>query len=198
MKIFNGLLTSLALASCFTAAQATPILIGSSTLATSNDLTVVQDVTSTYQFLDLSSTIGWSQAEALAKYGSQGFSLGTSADAARLFSSFGFSFADSSSYVKLNVSASQATSFTRYLGTTYGDAAIASFSDTTYGQSYFCISSGSCSPTNFFNQSDLSEGDSEVGVFLVRTSKNVPEPGSVALLSLGLIGVAMARRAKKR
>lgn len=175
------------------------VLVGAATLNTSGDLTVVADGQNAYQFLDLSVTRGMSQASALSLYGASGFALASSNDLTRLFGAFGFSYFSNGALSPLTVTADQANSFISYLGTTFSNESLGSYYDVSHGQSYTCISVSKCLYGSFVYTRNLSSGNSSVGVYLVRAGAptNVPEPGSIALLGLGLAGFAVARRAKK-
>lgn len=208
MKSKKVLLASSLLTLCLGVAHAAPTLVGTSTLETQEDLTLIKDGATTYEFLDFTSTVGMSQKSALALYGPKGFTLGTDEDVSRLFDSFGFSYStnfQASGYpywgtAPLNVSIDTARYFDSYLGITesVGDGSLASFRDRKFGQSYFCVAAFECQPNSFVSNSDFSSGAEALGVVLVRaaTVTLVPEPSQSALTLIGLLGIgaAVARR----
>lgn len=170
------------------------VLLGTGKLNTQNDLTLVQAGAKTYAFLDLSFTKGWSQARAIATYGVHGFAIATDVHLRELFSSFGFGYGNQKGgSFTLDVSDEQVRAFNSYLnGST---AAMGSFLDTSYGQSWSCISitNQGCNPGSFVENKDYSIGIFS-SVYLVRQTGDVPEPGSFALIGLGVAGLVAARR----
>ena len=190
-------LAAAALAMAGVAAQA-GTLLGSGTLLTTDDLTRVQVGGSVLEFLDLSTSNGQSWTTALANYGSFGFSVAFARDVSELFGAFGIAFPGMPGVVTVSATAAQSASFDAYLGLTTASASLGSYKDDAIGNSYFCISTGGCGPTNFTFNFDRSGGDGVVGVTLVRDGGSagvVPEPGSLALFGLaGLAAFAALRR----
>jgi len=177
------------------------LLLGTATLAAENDLTVVKTDQATYEFLDLNFTLGWSQAEALAEYGSKGFAVATDIEMRELFGSFGIDYLSrKNGSAALKVSRDQAISFSDHLYLGNG-MALGSFIDTDFGQSWSCISFNSCNPTSFVSNGDFSSGFPLAGVYMVRQLtedlSEVPEPGSFALIGLGVAGLLVTRRRQK-
>ena len=173
-------------------------LIGTGTLLTTDDLTRVQVGSSVLEFLDLSTSNGQSWTTALANYGGYGFTVAHNSAVSELFGAFGIAFPGVGGLATVSATAAQSASFDAYLGLTASRASLGSYKDNAFGNSYFCISTGGCSPTNFTLNADLSGGDGVVGVTLVRdggSASAVPEPGSLALLGLaGLAAFAALRR----
>lgn len=208
MKSMIKLLPAALIAACaFVApAQAAPIVVGTATLINENDLTVIEDGAVAYEFLDLTATAGLTQAQALASYGTYGFMLAGTADITRALGAFGFTYVTPGAFTSLGENAANSNSFINYFGKTldfvvnYSSAG--SFMDDVVGHSYLCISNNLCSPPNFVNNSALFDGSNWIGVFLVRqagdSSADVPEPASLAILGLGLAGVAATRRRRAK
>ena len=190
-------LVAAALAMAGMAAQA-GTLLGTGTLLTTNDLTRVQVGSSVLEFLDLSTSNGQSWTTALANYGGFGFTVAHDSAVSELFGAFGIAFPGMGGVATVSATTAQSASFDAYLGLTAPRASLGSYKDNAFGNSYFCISTGGCSPTNFTLNADLSGGDGVVGVTLVRdggSASVVPEPGSLALLGLaGLAAFAALRR----
>ena len=190
-------LAAAALAMAGVSAQA-GTLLGTGTLLTTDDLTRVQVGSTVLEFLDLSTSKGQSWSTALMNYGSFGFSVAFARDVSELFGAFGIVFPGMPGGVTVSATAAQSASFDAYLGLTFARASLGSYKDDVIGNSYFCISTGGCVPTNFTLNADLSGGDGVVGVTLVRnggSANAVPEPGSLALIGLaGLAAYAALRR----
>ena len=68
-------------------------LLGDATLYSPNDLTVVADGNTTFQFFDLTASYGLSVSTAVATYQNAGFRWATAADMAALLSAFNISYA---------------------------------------------------------------------------------------------------------
>lgn len=194
----------LSAAALATPASATPLLIGSATLNLANDLTVIQDGNQVLQFLDLPLTLGMTVANALGKYGGDGFHWATGAEVAQLYAAFGVTYQSVfNDVVFLRVPPGQAAAYTSYLGTTFSDAAIGFIDDTTAAafRTYSCISEAACPVGAFVVNSDqLADSHPQFGVFLVRsTAIPVAEPGTAALIGIGFAGIfALRRRGGKK
>lgn len=190
------LLTAALLAASPVSANAA-LLVGSATYSVAGDLTEVQDGALTYQFLDLTSTQGLSQAVALATYGSGGFTVATSVEMTALYNAFGFTYVATNGFAPLgDLTPAEATSFIDYFGDTFDGASLGTYIDATYGQSYNCIGFDVCATNGFNNFEDVSGGDALLGVYLVRTAAEIPEPAMLALFGLGAAALGFARRRK--
>jgi hypothetical protein len=200
--------TVCALAISFVASGAnSATLLADGALNTAGDLTRVSEGASVLEFLDWTVTIGQSAAAALATYSAAGFSVATETQMASLFSAFGMTYAFlPGNYVDLtasgNVTSAQASAFTASVGATFYDAALATYANSAANgpYSYLCVSVSSCSPASFTSDTDISSGDSIVGIALVRTGgiSAVPVPAGLPLLLTGLAGFVGLRRKQKR
>ena len=184
-----------------TPAAAVPVLLGNATLNSADDLTVIQDGGQVLQFLDFSATQGASVANSLATYGASGFRWATGVEVAQLYAAFGFTYQSiATTFAILNVPAANAASFTSYLGTTAGDAALGWIDDNTTASfhTYACISVTRCTPNAFVeNTRSFWPEFASIAVYLVRDQpNNVPEPGTLMLFGLGILG-AMSMRGKR-
>jgi hypothetical protein len=202
-------LKSILLASAIIAAGAAAqaaTLVGNGTYAVANDLTLINDGGSTFEFLDLSFTLGQSVTTALSTYGGDGFAVADEDQIIALLDAFDIVYAfiaDGGSFNNLGVASSVAASFTASLSTTFrsnaslGTYANASGTDT---YSYLCISEGDCGGGSLTRDVDLSSGSSLLGIFLVREGasiSDVPLPAAAPLLAMGVAALALLRRRRR-
>jgi len=205
MKISRFILITTALVA-FTFAPSAPsraaTLLGSGTFNVAGDLTRIDDGGNALEFLDLSVTVGQSEAAALAAYGSAGFTLATAGQVAALFDAFGivYNFVPNS-YVELGASVSASTNLVNYLGVTSAPNGTLGHFDTSgstgNARSYFCIAH--CNPsTGFVNNLNLAPNVS-IGITLVRNSvEATPIPAALPLFASGLGGLGLLGWRRKR
>jgi hypothetical protein len=176
----------LALGAFLSASDANAALIDHTTYTT--------DTTYGLDWLDLTATQGQSVSDALSS--ESGWSYANDSQVRDLLSSFGITYAFTpGTFTALSATAAQAANFETLFGVTEDpDGSFGGYFNSDVGHSAFlCISSGTCDPTSFTRDLDISAGNSVLGQFLVRASAtNVPEPSSIAILvaGLGLIGGA--------
>lgn len=211
MQLF-GLATSLLLFSASpdnlgTAKAAT--LLGNGTFLTPNDLTLIDNSGHVLEFLDLPTTVGQTEAAALATFSGAGFTLATAMQVSALFDAFGivYNFVPGT-VVDLGASASARASFQSFLGATVSNStglgSLGDFDSTGSSmgtRSYFCISTGGCGPASFVNNFGLTPS-TEIGITLVRTgtsSAETPLPAALPLFASGsgVLGFLAWRKKKK-
>lgn len=187
-------------------AQASAVLVGTGTLNTTNDLTVISTGSSTLEFLDLSVTDGMSIAGAVSAYSGYGFRWANEAEVASVFAAFGIAYTSlpgiqTTLVGALTPSLVSTTNFVNYFGITNGiGSSLGWFADDTLGgNSYICISApisvGDCIVNFVYKDSPFNDPSSSIGVFLVRDSgTSVPEPGTLALVGLSLAWISALRR----
>ena len=207
-QCLNSVVGAAALACAFAAAPAAaiPVLVGSATLNTANDLTVIQDGGQALAFLDFAATKGSSVADAVATYGGAGFRWATGTEVAQLYAAFGITYQSiADTFAILNVPLANAANFTSYLGTTFDDAALAWIDDNTSAtrHTYACISETTCNANAFVeNTASFWPSNPDLAIYLVRDQQlSVPEPMSALLVGyglLGLLGLAAMRRSNLR
>jgi hypothetical protein len=201
-------LKSILLASAIIAAGAAAqaaTLVGNGTYAVADDLTLINDGGSTFEFLDLSFTKAQSVASALSTYGGDGFAVADENQITALLDAFGIVYtfiADGGSLNNLGVAFPVAASFTASLSTTFNDGSLGTYANAsgTGTYSYLCISEGTCSDGSFTNDVDLSSGNDQLGIFLVRGGTPppaVPLPAAAPLLAMGVAALALLRRRRR-
>ncbi len=195
-------------------AYAVPVLLGSGTLNTANDLTVVQNGTVNYEFLDLTATYGLSVASSVGLYGGSGFHWANGADMTVLLGAFNIAYghfpggglyAPTSLNPLVSVNAIDAANLATFLGKAPGvNGALGWIDEDTSLTNHTYICTGdACTPKIFLQQGQpFWPAVSIIGTFLVRNydtappQSSVPVPGALALFSLGLAGLGVMRRRK--
>jgi hypothetical protein len=201
-------LKSILLASAIIAAGAAAqaaTLVGNGTFAVADDLTLINDGGSTFEFLDLSFTNGQSVTAALSTYGDDGFAVADENQITALLDAFGIVYtfiADGDSFTNLGVAFPVAASFTASLSTTFNNGSLGTYANAsgTGTYSYLCISEGDCSGGSFTSDFNLSSGSSLLGIFLVREDapiSDVPLPAAAPLLAMGVAALALLRRRRR-
>jgi hypothetical protein len=199
-------LKSILLASAIIAAGAAAqaaTLVGNGTFAVADDLTLINDGGSTFEFLDLSFTKGQSVTAALSTYGDDGFAVADENQIIALLDAFGIVYAfTAGTFNDLGVAFPVAASFTASLSITYLNASLGTYANAsgTDTYSYLCISEGDCSGGSFTSDADFSSGSSLLGIFLVREGASisaVPLPAAAPLLAMGVAALALLRRRRR-
>lgn len=165
----------------------------------------VIDAVNNQEWLRLDVTVGQSVADALALSAADGF-IWASEDALNnlLDQFFGIYGGDPGSragdYLSADTTAGALAQWNSLFGLTFdsiGPTESLGFYDDGVSDwgllSYYGFAGGSPEASNGFQV----EPYFDVGVFLVRDVAEVPEPGTLALLGLGLAGMGLSRRRKK-
>ena len=185
-QILSGLALSLGLILSSSGANATLI----------DHTSYTTDTTFGLDWLDLSATAGQSVASALSS--NSGWSYANNTQVSNLLSSFGITYVFTAGIAtSMSPTVPQVTNFQSLFGVTGGSGyTLGGYFNGAVGHStYLCISNNICGlGGSFTNDVDLSGGNGIVGVFLVRSSETVPEPATLALLALGLLGLGFSRR----
>ncbi len=172
------------------------VLLGTAGLEKDADLTRVATATRTLEFLDLTTTQGWSVDAALFGFGPQGFRLARGDDMRELMSAFGITYVVTGDYLAELISTEKySAAFADYLGATWSDAAFGISYEGARGMLiYSCISTAGCGqPPNYVAMEDLNFGDERMGVYLVREAPlPVPLPATLPLAGIGMLAMAGA------
>jgi hypothetical protein len=204
MHVRNLLAAAAFCVSASAASSAT--LLADGTLNSAGDLTRIEDGGVILEFLDWSVTRGMSVTSALASYSGAGFAVANETQMSALFDAFGMIYAFSAGEsVNLtasgNVTDAEATAFTATVGTTSQNASLATYVDATANSPfvYLCVSLGTCIPSSFSRDADLSTGNQFLGIALVRTApvEVIPLPAALPLLLAGLGGLGLMARRKR-
>ena len=205
MKLnFSRIITSAVLAAATltgTCAQA-GVLLGTGGLEKSADLTRIATASGTLEFLDLTTTQGWTIEDALFGYASQGFRVAGGDELSELMGAFGITYFITGDYMaELASTEAQSKAFVDHVSATWGDAA--------YGISYeagrnmymfSCIAIKNCGePPNYIAMEDYTYGNELMGFYLVRDGAvAVPLPATPALFGAALLAMAALRRRAPR
>jgi hypothetical protein len=191
---------------CAAPVTAGPILLGTNTLNLVDDLTVIKTSSGeTWEWLDLTSTLGLSVAEAVDAFAPLGFHWATGVDVAELYGAFGFPYLSPpvGGTVILNHLPEQ-TVLMDYIGITridHNDPGLKLFAATGWiddlttdtHHTFSCISNGqgACSPPQgeVRNMKIGVAQNGTTGTYLVRTTP-VPEPSTSLLLLVAFGAVA--------
>ncbi len=200
---FSRIITSALLAAAAltgTCAQA-GVLLGTGGLEKSADLTRIATASGTLEFLDLTTTQGWTIEDALFGYAPQGFRVAGGDEIRELMGAFGIAYFVTGDYMaELDATGTQSKAFVDHVSATWGDAA--------YGISYeagrnmymfSCIAIDNCGePANYIAMEDYTYGNELMGFYLVRDAVEVPLPATPALFGAALLAVAALRRRAPR
>lgn len=178
------------------------VLLGTGSLEKDADLTRIKTATGTLEFLDLTSTQGWSVEQALFGYASQGFRLANGGELAQLLGAFDINYVITADYMaELPGTVKQSAAFVDYVGTTWGDAAFGMSYEASRNMIIFsCVSTSSCGePHNYVAMEDYNYGNELMGSYLVRDAAvAVPLPATLPLIGAGLLAMAALRRRERR
>jgi hypothetical protein len=172
-------------------------LLADGTYQNANDLTRINNGGTVLEFLDLPLTTFETPTQALATYGSAGFTLATASQVTALFDAFGIVYGFVPGDVYDLGAVPNAASFVSHLGATQFGTLSAGHFDAGFG-SYFCIG---CAQ-NFVSNNNITFSSAIVGSTLVRTAAvvaPVPLPAALPLFATGLgaIGLLTWRRKRK-
>lgn len=178
-------------------AAAAPVFVGTSTLNTADDLTVVSDGATTLEFLDLTATYGLTITASVSAYAAQGFRWADGDEVSKLFAAFNIVYGiNTNALYVLGANPADTANLANLLGRdTSSNAALGWLDDgtTSFRQTYACLSA--CSNDSFVNNASYQGAHPQIATFLVRdVAAAVPEPSTLALLGAALAGLAAMRK----
>jgi hypothetical protein len=188
---------------CFSFPAASATILGTGTLNVTDDLTRIDAGSFILEFLDLPFTRNTSVASALSTYETDGFTWATGSQVSELYNAFGFPHPISGSGVfDLAASPSSRANYLSFLGETIPNATLGWIDYNTGSQhTHDCISvEGRCAPdAHTITRASLWPTHEFIGVYLVRATPAppIPEPTTIAIFTLGLLGLGAARRRRK-
>ncbi len=199
---FSTIIASVLLAAATLVPAHAGVLLGTGSLERDADLTRVASATHALEFLDLTSTLGWSVDEALFGYAPQGFRVANGGELRELMHAFGISYVVTADYMaELPSTIKSSAAFVDYVGATWNEAAFGiSFEETRSMHIFSCISTANCGePRNYVAMEDFNFGNELMGVYLVRDAAvPVAAPATLPLAGAALLALAALRRRSRR
>jgi hypothetical protein len=185
-------------AACLTGAAHAGALLGTGSLEKDADLTRVASAAGTLEFLDLTSTQGWTLEMALFSYAPQGFRLAGGAEMGELLGAFGIGYVVTADYLaELPSTPAGSAALVEHVGATWNEAAFGISYEAARSMIIFsCISRANCGePTNYVAMEDNNFGNELMGFYLVRDGATaVPVPPTLPLTGAALLAMAALRR----
>ena len=190
---------ALAAASLLCSTAQAGVLLGTATLEKPDDLTRVASHGGALEFLDLTSTLGWTLDDALFGYAPHGFRVANGDEMRELFGAFGITYVITADYMaELPSSPKHSAALVDYVGATWNGASFGMSYEPARSMLIFsCISAVDCGePPNYVAMEDYNYGNELLGVYLVRDAAlPVPLPATLPLIGIGLL--AMAARCRQ-